>query len=59
VRTDDGWSVEIIRIDGVTWYEVKRYGSLVPVGISARRRGLVRTAAEVEKLLGASFGRLK
>lgn len=58
MRTPDGWSVEVINLDGQNWYRVKRYGSLALTGGPTKRRGLVRTIEEVEQLLGESFAQL-
>jgi hypothetical protein len=57
MRTPDGWTVEVVDIEGQICYRVKHHGSLVG-GELGRRRGLYRTVGEVEQLLGASFAKL-
>lgn len=55
--TPDGWTVEVVDIDGHFWYRVKRDGYLYG-GQIGRRHGLYRTAEDVEKVMGASFKQL-
>lgn len=57
MRTPDGWTVEVVDIEGRMWFRVKHHGSLVG-GRIGRRRGLYRTVDEVENLLGDSFAKL-
>jgi hypothetical protein len=49
LRTDDGWTVEVVVLDGVQWLEVKHHGFLA--GGSGRNLGLVRTVEEVEQIM--------
>jgi hypothetical protein len=58
VSTDDGWTVEVVQLDGREWYEVKYHGRLYGGGRS-KRRGLVATVEEVQAILGEAFARLQ
>lgn len=54
MSTRDGWRVEAIDLGGTSWYRVWWHGTLYG-GQIGRRRGLVRTVAEVAELLGDSY----
>jgi hypothetical protein len=56
---DNGWTVEVIVLDGRQWYEVKYHGRLMGGGTRGGRRGLVATIEEVQAILGEAFARLQ
>jgi len=58
VSTPDGWTVEVVHLDGREWFQVKHHGYLVGGG-DGKLQGLVATMEEVEELLGDAFEQLR
>jgi hypothetical protein len=59
VSTTDGWTVEVVNLDGRQWYQIKLHGMLVGGAPSGKRHGLVRTVEEVQAILGDAFSQLR
>jgi hypothetical protein len=58
MSTADGWTVEVVLIDGRQWYRVKLHGYLYGGG-RGKRHGMVATVDEVKAILGEAFARLQ
>jgi hypothetical protein len=57
--TPDGYTVEIINLDGVGTYSVRKDGYAVGGGAGFKTRGLVHDVGHVAALLGDSFADLQ